>query len=252
VLARIPGALRAIDEAQSLTQTLEALLQHAGAIAGRAALFVVNGDRLKALKAVEIPEIDVRTVESSIGARDLLGRAIQTGQPMFASPDLPAPPFARLAADRPAMATPLMIGGSAVAVLYADPGSANPPAEWTDAVDLVARHGAAVAGLRAAARTLDVLRGDTSGGTSNGNGNSEESARRYARLLVSEIKLYNEPAVRLGRQHRDLRKRLRAEIDRAQRMYEERVPPAVGGRDQVFHQELVQTLADGDPALLGS
>ena len=51
---------------------------------------------------------------------------------------------------------------------------------------------------------------------------------------------------------RDLRQRLRGEIDRAQRLYEERVPPAVGARDQYFHQELVQTLADGDPTLLGN
>ena len=80
----------------------------------------------------------------------------------------------------------------------------------------------------------------------------EESARRYARLLVSEIKLYNEAAVHIGRQQRDLRQRLRGEIDRAQRLYEERVPSAVGARDQYFHQELVQTLADGDASLLGN
>ena len=54
----------------------------------------------------------------------------------------------------------------------------------------------------------------------------ESSARRYARLLVSEIKLYNESAVRLGRERRDLLTRLGAEIARAQRLYEERVPPS--------------------------
>ena len=80
----------------------------------------------------------------------------------------------------------------------------------------------------------------------------DQGARRFARLLVSEIKLYNEAAVRAGRQQRDLRQRLRAEIDRAQRLYEERVPPAVGARHAYFQQELVQTLADGDPALLGN
>jgi hypothetical protein len=58
--------------------------------------------------------------------------------------------------------------------------------------------------------------------------------------------------VRAGRQQRDLMQRLRAEIDRALRLYEERVPPAVGGRHVYFQQELVQTLADGDAALLGS
>jgi hypothetical protein len=254
-LARVPDALRALDAARSLSQTLEALLQHAGAIAGRAALFLINGDRLKSWKTIEIPEIDVQTVESSIGGRDLLARAIQMGQSMTASPDQPAPPFARLAADRPAVAAPLMVAGRPVAVVYADPGSADPPDGWIEAVDLVTRHASAIAALRAAARTLDLLRGDAVepvASPENGNGNGEESARRYARLLVSEIKLYNEAAVRTGRQQRDLRQRLRGEIDRAQRLYEERVPAAVGGRDQYFHQELVQTLADGDPTLLGN
>ena len=59
------------------------------------------------------------------------------------------------------------------------------------------------------------------------------------------------PSATAGEQ-RDLLQRLRAEIDRAQRLYEER--GATGGRQprRLFQQELVQTLADGDPALLGN
>jgi hypothetical protein len=78
-----------------------------------------------------------------------------------------------------------------------------------------------------------------------------QSARRYARLLVSEIMLYHEAAVREGRQHRDLGRRLSAEIERARRAYDERVASTVPDRHRHFHQELVQTLAGGDPALLG-
>jgi hypothetical protein len=78
------------------------------------------------------------------------------------------------------------------------------------------------------------------------------SARRYARLLVSEIKLYNEAAVRTGRERRDLLERLRPEIDRARRLYEARVPLSIGHRATLFQQELVQTLAEGDPNLLGA
>ena len=70
---------------------------------------------------------------------------------------------------------------------------------------------------------------------------------------MSEIKLYNESRrARPAGEQRDLLQRLRAEIDRAQRLYEERGAPAVGGRHMYFQQELVQTLADGDPALLGN
>ena len=50
-------------------------------------------------------------------------------------------------------------------------------------------------------------------------------ARRYARLLVSEIRLYHETAVIDGRRDRDLATRLGGEIARARVMYEQRVPP---------------------------
>ncbi len=77
------------------------------------------------------------------------------------------------------------------------------------------------------------------------------SARRYARLVVSEVKLYNESAVQEGRNRRDLLTRLGPEIDRARRLYEERVPASVPDRSAHFQQELIQTLAGGDPSLLG-
>jgi len=264
-LARLPDAVRALDAAASLRQTLDAWLEHSAAIAGRAAVFLVDGTRVAPWKTARMPDADVQQMGSTVGAGDLLSRAIETGESASASSALPAPAFARLAADRPAVAVPLIVGGRAVAVLYADAGAADPPAGWDEAVDLVTRHAAAVSALRTASRTLEMLRSNPSeragggqrptGGDSvpNGivNGNGEESARRYARLLVSEIKLYNEAAVRAGRQQRDLLQRLGTEIDRAQRLYLQRVPPAVGGRDQYFHQELVQTLADGDPSLLG-
>ncbi len=82
---------------------------------------------------------------------------------------------------------------------------------------------------------------------------SEEdaSALRYARLLISEIKLYHEDAVDEGRRDANLLERLGPEIARARRLYEERVPPDVRSRGDHFGQELVRTLANGDPRLLG-
>lgn len=77
-------------------------------------------------------------------------------------------------------------------------------------------------------------------------------ARRFARLLVSEIKLYNEPKVRDGRSAGDLYDRLRDDIDRSRQMYDKRVAPPVAARHDYFHQELVNTLAEGDPDKLGS
>ena len=60
------------------------------------------------------------------------------------------------------------------------------------------------------------------------------SAQRYARLLVSEIKLYHEQAVVEGRRDRDLATRLGGEIARARVMYEQRVPAHVRQRADIF------------------
>lgn len=76
-------------------------------------------------------------------------------------------------------------------------------------------------------------------------------ARRFARLLVSEIKLYNEPKVQEGRSKGDLYDRLRDDIDRSRQMYNKRVAPPVAARHDYFHQELVNTLAEGDVSKLG-
>jgi outer membrane biosynthesis protein TonB len=77
-------------------------------------------------------------------------------------------------------------------------------------------------------------------------------ARRFARLLVSEIKLYNEQKVAEGRSQGDLYQRLREYIDRSREMYDKRVKPEVAQRYDYFHSELVTTLAEGDEAKLGS
>lgn len=77
-------------------------------------------------------------------------------------------------------------------------------------------------------------------------------ARRFARLLVSEIKLYNEQKVREGRENNDLYQRLREAIDRSREMYDKRVQSAVAAKFDYFHYELVNTLAEGDAARLGS
>lgn len=76
-------------------------------------------------------------------------------------------------------------------------------------------------------------------------------ARRFARLLVSEIKLYNENKVNEGRSNSDLYDRLRDDIDRSRQMYDRRVAPPVAARHDYFHQELVNLLAEGDAAKLG-
>lgn len=76
-----------------------------------------------------------------------------------------------------------------------------------------------------------------------------EEARRLARLLVSEIKLYNEEVIEEGRMAGNIYSRLREDIDRSRQMYDERIDPRI--QEDYFYQELVQRLAGGDPKLLG-
>ncbi|HXU30253.1 MAG TPA: hypothetical protein VN851_06735 [Thermoanaerobaculia bacterium] len=78
-----------------------------------------------------------------------------------------------------------------------------------------------------------------------------EEARRLARLLVSEIKLYNEEQVEEGRRNRDIYERLKEDIDRSRQMYEDRVDPKVVATTDYFYQELVRILAAGDSRALG-
>lgn len=77
-------------------------------------------------------------------------------------------------------------------------------------------------------------------------------ARRFARLLISEIKLYNEQKVAEGRAEHDLYVRLKEYIDRSREMYDKRVKGEVANRYDYFHSELVNTLAEGDASKLGA
>lgn len=77
-------------------------------------------------------------------------------------------------------------------------------------------------------------------------------ARKFARLLVSEIKLYNEGKVVEGRRNHDLYDRLKEDIDRSRQMYDRRVSPDVAAKFDYFYDELINTLAEGDPGKLGS
>ena len=252
--------LRSLDAARSLSQVLSALLASAAGEAPRVALFVANGTVLKAWKA-EGFDADVAALQLGTEEDGLLAEVLRRGEPVVTSADSgpAAPAFASLPDDRAAMAVPLLVGAQPVAVLYADDAGDGPkqvPASWPEAIQILCRHASVNLAHLTATRAADSMRRSMPAPAARGAGGEavpedSNSARRYARLLVSEIKLYNEPAVRLGRQKRDLLTRLKPEIDRARQLYEQRISSAIESRGALFHQELVQTLADGDPALLG-
>ncbi len=81
---------------------------------------------------------------------------------------------------------------------------------------------------------------------------SHSDARRFARLLVSEIRLYNEQKVLEAREAGDIYEILKEAIDRSREMYDKRVLPEVASKFDYFHYELVNNLADGDEEKLGA
>jgi hypothetical protein len=78
-----------------------------------------------------------------------------------------------------------------------------------------------------------------------------KDARRFAKLLVSEIELYNKAKVAEGRKNWDLYKRLKSDIDRSRMTFEKRFGKALSRQVDYFHDELVKILAANDSEVLG-
>jgi len=77
-------------------------------------------------------------------------------------------------------------------------------------------------------------------------------ARRFARFLVAEIKLYNPAKVEEGLRKSDLYDRLKDEIELRRAIYDRHVDGTVTAECDYFQDELVMILADGDSQKLGS
>ena len=275
-VSRLLDSVRRLDAQPTLTDVLDTLTELVAAEAGRVAVFVASDGEMRGWRLAGFgPEAGEARDRILNGAdAGFLSRAIGTRQTRVlpaggARTDADRPPaFTALPGDRSALAVPVLIGGETMVLVYADDvntESRSILSQWSDAVELLARH----AGHRLEALTADRAAALAKGiepapqpanapgfgsAPPQGIGESEadEAARRYARLLVSEIKLYNEGAVTEGRAERDLGHRLKGEIDRARGLYEERIPSSVRSRRLFFDQELVRTLADGDPSLLGT
>jgi len=241
----------------------------AGREVPRVAVFVVRGTTLSGWRAAGFSrDDDPRELEIPLDQAGLLSRAVHATSALASADALSGEsnltPFGELPSTSAAVAVPLRVGGETVAVLYADDVSSRGhevPSAWPEGVEVLARHAARCLEVLTVARSTQPLAMPASSPTPRltpqprghqaGHDDDEDAARRYARLLVSEIKLYHEAAVTQGRRDRNLLERLRMEIDRARRLYDERVPAAILAGTDYFNQELVRTLANGDAALLG-
>lgn len=266
--------LAAIDAAGSLRGVLDAFADGLAAAGPRSWLLVRRGDAFRGWRLTGFGANAPEAWSVSLAADETgpLADVIRQGEAcalhpdVFGTQELRDFAFASLSPDRAGLAVPVCIGRATVALGYVDDGGVVDrvvPGPWPEIVQILARHTsrrlealtarrAVAAGLVPALSDSGSLAAGAPGDVSLALPGATEAAERYARLLVSEIRLYNEPIIRLGRQQRDLRRRLRTEIDRARRMYEERVPSSLPGRHDYFERELLRTLADGDPEALGT
>jgi hypothetical protein len=76
-------------------------------------------------------------------------------------------------------------------------------------------------------------------------------AQRFARVQVAEMRLYETDAVYLGREHRNLYEALRNLIDPARAAFQNQFFATCPSMVDYLHLELVHTLANDDPELLG-
>jgi hypothetical protein len=76
-------------------------------------------------------------------------------------------------------------------------------------------------------------------------------AQRFARLLVDEIKLYNQAKVAEGRKNKDLYDRLQETIDKSRATYQKRYGSTVAASGNYFHHEIIRSLAEDDLSIMG-
>jgi hypothetical protein len=249
---RLLDNIRALDRARSLSEILDTVAACAGRDASRAAVFLVRGTRLRGWRLIgfDHPVTTANPLDIDVQDAPAVEQAIASGA-VAGSPTVAT--FAQSGTGA-SLAVPIEIAGEIVAALYVDDGGAGDhrPADAT-ALEVLGRHASRALEAMVAFKAARAVSGGADRTEANRGADADESeasARRYAKLLVSEIKLYHEPAVVAGRRDRDLATRLGGEIARARVMYEQRVPAAVRERADYFRDELVRTLANGDATLL--
>jgi hypothetical protein len=77
-------------------------------------------------------------------------------------------------------------------------------------------------------------------------------AQRFARLLIDEIKLYNQAKVAEGRKNKDLYDRLKEAIEKSRATYQKRYGNTVAASSDYFQHELVSSLAEDDISIMGA
>jgi hypothetical protein len=127
------------------------------------------------------------------------------------------------------------------------PKAASEPEPAAEVVEVSSHAASASAAASAPAAAADPF-----AGMSAEDADTHRKAQRFARLLVDEIKLYNQAKVAEGRRHQDLYDRLKDDIEKSRSTYQKRYGSTTAASGDYFQKEVVRNLAEEDVAILGA
>lgn len=264
------AAAASIQESGSQAEILRHLLEGSARFAGRVALFVVKGATINGWQGIGFEDNDAIKNVSINSASGMVGKAIQGRAPaasLAAEFDAGFIAAVKAPAENNCLVLPLVVKDKAAAVIYADGGTAPGGQLDASALQTLTRFAAIwleVSALRKANGTTTAEEAPQAAAMAAGasaaaatapvseEGELHKKARRFAKLLVEEIKLYNQPKVEEGRQHKDLYDRLKVDIEKSRATYDKRYAESAVASADYFTQELVRILADNDISLMGA
>jgi len=143
---------------------------------------------------------------------------------------------------------------------FHDPFAAHAPGHAMAAVasaapagaESAASHGQAATGAPPLAAPEPALAGAGEVSAPSAEEEIHRKAQRFARLLVDEIKLYNQAKVTEGRKNKDLYDRLKEAIEKSRSTYQKRYGNTVAASGNYFQHELIRSLAEDDASLMGA
>jgi len=124
---------------------------------------------------------------------------------------------------------------------------ATPEPEPAAEVVEVSAHAASASAASAPAAATDPF-----AGMSPEDADTHRKAQRFARLLVDEIKLYNQAKVAEGRRHKDLYDRLKDDIEKSRSTFQKRYGSTAAASGDYFQKEVVRSLAEDDMSVMGA
>ena len=269
----------------SPSEIFRALLEGTVVGAPRAAVFLLRDGRFKGWSSIgysaTVAQSQRRTtapadsgwLASLAAEEDVRWRSLAAGESV---PDFGQPHEAE------AVGLPVRVGGKAVAILIAERRSGEEP--WSPAalailcqaarlrleLDLAWRRlksqaptpspslspkptlaeDAFSASSAATATATEIVPWGREDANSVDADPRHEEARRFARLVATDIRLYNEEAVVVGRRERDLASRLGEQLKRGRDTFSHRFPDLGPDGTKLLDDAYVQVLAGGDSSLI--